>query len=51
VVEENKGKKKEKDCKRENLNHSAWAANQQQIRSVAEAWRVRREAWLKPLEQ
>jgi CRISPR-associated protein Cmr6 len=37
--------------KLENFKVAAKAANQMQVRTLAEAWLTRREAWLKPLEQ
>lgn len=46
-----KGKQKEEVRKRDNLDHAARAANTEPVRKLANEWRVRREAWLKPLEQ
>lgn len=45
------GKQKEEDRKRDNLDHAARAANAEPVRKLANEWRARREAWLKPLAQ
>lgn len=45
------GRPREEDHKRDNLCHAAKAANAETVRKLANEWRARREAWLKPLEQ